>query len=105
MFSHRGVQNVLIDHTCCRVGMIDIEFDCLDQYEDIPGLFKKYMPECKNVKYWLASGLTIEDIKKVYEEHDNIVGFGELKLYDWFKDKPVYFKKISFAREVCKFSE
>lgn len=105
VFSHRGVQNNLILDCKSRVGMIDIEFDCLDQYKDIPQLYKKFMPECTNVRFWLASGLNIDDIKKVYEQNDNIAGFGELKLYNSFRGKEINFKKISFARQVCSFSK
>lgn len=103
LFSHRGL-NTLEFGKC--VGFIDIEFDHLDKYEDIPGLYDKYLPDIPSYNKILASGLTIDDIKKIYNAHqDRIAGFGELKLYDVFNDKPVNFKRISFARDVCKFSE
>ncbi|MDE7346344.1 MAG: amidohydrolase [Muribaculaceae bacterium] len=103
-FSHRGVNKM--SNAERRVGFADIELDCLDQYKDIPGMYDRMMPKCKGIGAWLATALKIEDIKEIYKRHPNdIVGFGELKLYDKFKGKPVNFKKISFAREVCKFSE
>ena len=103
-FSHRGVNKM--SSAELRVGFADIELDCLDQYKDIPGMYDRMMPKCERIGAWLATALKIEDIKEIYKRHPNeIKGFGELKLYDVFKDKPVNYKKISFAREVCKFSE
>lgn len=104
-FSHRGV-NRCPDDGRLKVGFADIELDCVNEYKDIPALYDRMMPKCPNVGVWLATGLTIEDIKEIYKRHpEDIKGFGELKLYDEFKGKPVKFKRISFAREVCKFSE
>lgn len=102
-FSHRGVNNQ--SNAELRVGFADIELDHLDEYKDIPGMYDKMMPKCERIGKWLATGLTIDDIKEIYKRHkSDIVGFGELKLYDEFKGKPVKYKRISFAREVCKFS-
>lgn len=101
-FSHRGPNKM--NTTEFKVGFADIELDCLNEYKDIPALYDRMMPKCNGIDRWLATGLTIDDIKKIYRNHPDIAGFGELKLYDEFKGKPVNFKKISFAREVCKFS-
>lgn len=102
-FSHRGINDQ--SNAEIRVGFADIELDHLDEYKDIPGMYDRMMPKCERIGKWLATGLTIEDIKEIYKRHPDIAGFGELKLYDEFKGKPVKFKRISFAREVCKFSE
>lgn len=102
LFSHRGLNPDSLCPMC--VGFADIELDHLKDY-DVPALYDKYLPQVRCM-YPLATGLTIDDIKSIYKAHkDKIAGFGELKLYDSFKDKPLNFKKISFAREVCKFSE
>jgi len=54
----------------------------------------------------LATSLNIEDIKKIYNQNpDKISGFGELKLYDTSRGEKINLKKISFAKDVCKFSE
>lgn len=102
-FSHRGINDQ--SNAELRVGFADIELDHLDEYKDIPGMYDKMMPKCERVIKWLATGLTIDDIKEIYKRHPDIAGFGELKLYDEFKGKPVKYKRISFAREVCKFSD
>lgn len=102
-FSHRGPNP--LNSTELRVGFADIELDHLDEYKDIPGMYDRMMPKCERIGKWLATGLTINDIKEIYRRHPDIAGFGELKLYDEFGGKPVKFKRISFAREVCKFSE
>ena len=53
----------------------------------------------------LATAVNIEDIKKIYSEFPNIIkGFGELKCYSSYQDKQVPYKKISFVKQVCKFS-
>lgn len=102
-FSHRGPNKM--SNAELRVGFVDIELDCLDEYKDIPAMYDRMMPKCERIGKWLATGLTINDIKEIYKRHtSDIVGFGELKLYDEFKGKPVKYKRISFAREVCRFS-
>lgn len=54
----------------------------------------------------LATGVTIEDIKSIYESHKEIIkGFGELKCYDEYKGEKVPYKKISFINQVCRFSK
>lgn len=103
-FSHRGVNEISV--TNLHVGFADIELDCLDEYKDIPGMYDKMMPKCKHIGIWLATGMTIGDIKEIYKRHPDLIrGFGELKLYDEYAGKPLKYKRISFAREVCKFSE
>jgi len=103
MFSHRGL-NKCKEHFTCSVCFADIEFDHMDEYKDIPALYEKYI----DIPCWkmLATALNIGDIKKIYNAHpDKIAGFGELKLYDKFKGYEVNYKHISFARQVCKFSD
>lgn len=103
-FSHRGVNET--SSAALRVGFADIEFDHLDEYKDIPGMYDKMMPKCERIGAWLATGLTIDDIKEIYKRHPDLIkGFGELKLYDEYAGKPLNYKRISFAHEVCRFSE
>ena len=112
LFSHKGDLKDPYKYGCNScVGFIDIELDSLKEYKDIPGLYKKFIEdhpeffENPNNKL-LASGLNIEDIKKIYDQNpDKISGFGELKLYDKVLGKKINLKKTSFAKEVCKFSE
>lgn len=88
------------------VGFADIVLRKPNQYKDMSKLYKTYIPKCPWVKYWLATGLDINSIKKVYEENrEYIRGFGELKLYDMYKGKEIDMKDIRFAKQVCKFSE
>ena len=48
---------------------------------------------------------TIEDIKTIYEKYPKIIkGFGELKCYNEYKGEKVPYKKISFVRQVCRYS-
>lgn len=104
-FSHRGPTIIQVNGNGLCVGFADIELDCPDKYKDIPKMYDDMMPKCKNIGVWLATGLTIKDIKEIYKRHPNeIKGFGELKLYNRFKNKQVDYKRISFAREVCEFS-
>lgn len=102
LFSHRGP----LEHNCAPcVGFADIELDHLDEYKDLPGMYRKYMDKFKGVR-WLATGMDINQIKEVAEAlGDRCAGFGELKLYDVFKDKEVPYKRISLAREVCRYSQ
>lgn len=88
------------------IGFVDIEYDCLNEYKDIPAMYDKYIKKKPADVRLLATALTVSDIKTIYNSHpDTIVGFGELKLYDSFKGKDVKFKHISFARDVCRFSQ
>lgn len=102
LFSHRGLCK---DSAAgVRVGFIDIEYDHIKDYKDVVALYDQYLPQLKN-DIVLASGTDIETIKSIYKKHsDQIQGFGELKLYDSFKDEKLNYKKISLAREVVKFS-
>lgn len=104
VFSHRGICDIN-KHYRASVGFADIEFDHLNEYKNIPDMYDKYMKDV-NVWKWLATALNIDDIKTIYNRHPHdIAGFGELKLYDNFRGKDINFKHISFARQVCKFSE
>jgi hypothetical protein len=105
-FSHRGPNPCTLP-VSRSVSFADIELDCLSEYKDLPGMYSKYIGELDPSKHsWCATGLDIDTIKTIYKEHsDVIVGFGELKLYDVFNGKDVKFKRISFAHEVCRFSE
>lgn len=87
------------------IGFADIDLNHVGKYKDMAGLYKKYMSSCPYVKYWLATGLDIDAIKKVYEEVPDIVGFGELKLYDDPNKVSKNYKSMSFLRQVMSFSE
>ncbi len=87
------------------VGFIDIEYDHLDEYKDIPAMYDEYIKKKPNEVRLLASATDFDDIKEIYNRHSDVIrGFGELKLYDSFKGKEVNFKRLSFARRVCEFS-
>ena len=102
LFSHRGLCEDSAAGT--RVGFIDIEYDQMENYKDIAALYDRYLPQLKN-DIVLASATDIETIKNIYKKHPTqIRGFGELKLYDSFKGEELNYKRISFAREVAKFS-
>lgn len=89
------------------IGFMDIEYDDIENIN----VLNSYTDYIKN--YWdkdkeilLATGVTIEDIKKVYEKYPGVIkGFGELKCYDKYGeiDKLPY-KKIKFVKDVVKFS-
>lgn len=112
LFSHRGSLKNPYRYECNScIGFIDIELDSLNEYKDIPGLYKKFIKEHPEFfenpnNKLLASGLNIDDIKNIYNQNpDKISGFGELKLYDTSHGEKINLKKISFAKDVCKFSE
>lgn len=87
------------------VGFADINLYNPDQYKNMSELYKIYIPKCPWVKYWLATGLDIDSIKKVYEENrEYIRGFGELKLYDDPDKTPKNYKNVGFLRKVMKLS-
>lgn len=87
------------------VGFMDIDFNHKNN------VVKAYDNYIEN--YWdeknellLATGFTIEDIKSIYEKHKTVIkGFGELKCYDTYLGEPVPYKKISFAKQVAKYSQ
>ena len=86
---------------------MDIEFNKLKKI-NVSDAYKRYIENDynKNTDILLATGVTIEDIKKVYNTYPKIIkGFGELKCYDLYKDEKLPFKKMNFVRQVLKFSE
>lgn len=88
------------------IGFMDIEYDDVDNIN----ILNSYTDYIKN--YWdkdkeilLATGITIEDIKSVYEKYKDIIkGFGELKCYDKYGDVKIPYKNIQFVKNVVKFS-
>lgn len=102
-FDHKSCLDSLMLTKQC-VGFADIDLYHPDEYKDMVSLYKRNMDKCKYVKYWLAAGLDIDSIKKVYNEVDGIAGFGELKLYDDPRKTPKNHKSIDFLRKVLKFS-
>lgn len=86
------------------VGFMDLEFDA--GKIDVLGAYDSFISsEYNDDVILLATGVTIEDIKAVFEKHrEYIKGFGELKCYDTYQDTPVPYKKISFVQSVCRLS-
>lgn len=90
----------------CYVGFMDIEYGDIKHIN----VLEAYTDYIKN--HWdkehellLATGITIEDIKAVYEKYKNIIkGFGELKCYDKYGDEKLPYKKIKLVRDVVKLS-
>lgn len=90
-----------------RVVFIDIEFDNIDKYN----FFNRYHQYIKSgykkdTDILLASGITIEDIEKIYNRYPKTIkGFGELKCYNKYLGEKIDYKKISFVEQVCDFSK
>lgn len=95
-----------IYHDMKMVGFMDIEFDNIDNYNTVK-LYDRFIDSVydSNKHILLATATNINDIKRIYKKHSNIIrGFGELKCYDKYQDKPVNYKDISFVNEVVSFS-
>ena len=86
------------------VGFMDIDFDHKNSVvESYDNYIKNHWNKDKEIL--LATGFTIEDIKSIREKHTNVIkGFGELKCYDTYLGKKVPYKKISFAKQVARYS-
>lgn len=87
-----------------RVGFMDLEYDRKNLR--IVQSYDRFIENDYNESIiLLATGTTIEDIKTIYEKYPKIIkGFGELKCYDEYKGEKVPYKKISFVRQVCRYS-
>lgn len=88
------------------VGFMDLEYDdidninVLDSYTDY---IENHLDKEKEIL--LATGITFDDIKSVYEKYPDIIkGFGELKCYDSYQGIKVPYKKISFVKNVMSYS-
>lgn len=88
------------------IGFMDIEYDdvdninVLDSYTDY---IKNHWDKEKEIL--LATGVTFDDIKSVYEKYPDVIkGFGELKCYDSYKDVKIPYKKIGFVKSVVHYS-
>lgn len=89
------------------VGFMDIEYDDIDNINVLDS-YKDYITNHwdKEKEILLATGITFDDIKAVYDKYPKVIkGFGELKLYDMYRDKKLPYKKISLVKQVAKFSE
>lgn len=86
------------------VGFMDLEYDRKNL--NVVKSYERFIDKHYNNNIiLLATGTTIEDIKTIYEKYPKIIkGFGELKCYDEYLGEKVPYKKISFVRQVCKFS-
>lgn len=87
------------------VGFMDLEYNRknLNVKKSYDNYIEKYI---NNSVILLATATNIEDIKSIYEKHSKVIkGFGELKCYDEYRGEKVPYKKISFVRQVCKFSK
>lgn len=88
------------------VGFMDIEYNdlkninVLDAYTDY---IKNHWEKEREIL--LATGITIEDIKSVFEKYPKIIkGFGELKCYDMYGNEKIPYKKIKLVKDVLKLS-
>lgn len=106
LFNHKGpIQN---KHDFEKyIGFMDIEYNdlkninVLDSYTNY---IENHWDEDKEIL--LATGITIEDVKSVYEKYPKIIkGFGELKCYDKYgEDLILPYKRIKFVKDIMKFS-
>lgn len=109
LFNHECIiddSKLKYDDEYKRVGFIDIEFDNLDKYNFIQN-YDNYINTHYDINkdILLVSATTIEDIEAIYNKYSAIIyGFGELKCYDKYQNKPINYKHIKFVRQVCKFS-
>lgn len=87
-----------------RIGFMDLEYDRKNLR--VAQSYDRFIENNYNESIiLLATGTTIEDIKTIYEKYPKIIkGFGELKCYDEYKGEKVPYKKISFVRQVCRYS-
>lgn len=89
-----------------RVGFMDIEYDDVSNI-NVLNAYTNYIKNHynKNTDILLATGVTIEDIKSVFEKYSkHIKGFGELKCYDMYRGEKIPYKKIKLVRDVLKLS-
>ena len=89
-----------------RVGFMDIEYDDVSNI-NVLNAYTNYIKNHynKNTDILLATGVTIEDIKSVFEKYPkHIKGFGELKCYDMYRGEKIPYKKIKLVRDVLKLS-
>ena len=90
----------------CRVEFMDIEYDDISNI-NVLNAYTNYINNHynKNTDILLATGITIDDIKSVFEKYpEYIKGFGELKCYDMYGDEKVPYKKIKLVKDVLKLS-
>lgn len=88
------------------VGFMDIEYNDVKNINTLE-TYSNYIKNSLNRKkvILLATGVTFEDIKSVYEKYPKIIkGFGELKCYDMYGDKKLPYKKIKLVKDVLKLS-
>lgn len=105
LFNHKSVNEFNDNRASKIVGFMDLEYDSINL--KVVDSYQKFIDNNynKDKHILLATGTNIEEIKSVFEKHKSIIkGFGELKCYDIYKGKKVPYKKISFVKEVCKFS-
>lgn len=107
LFNHKKLlpNTELLQYSHC-VGFMDLELDV--ENIDVISAYDNYIENSYNPEntILLATALNINDIKSIYNKYPEIIkGFGELKCYDTYKDLKVPYKKISFVRQVCKFSK
>lgn len=108
LFNHKKPLPQLIDKFEKRVGFMDIEYNDINNINVLDS-YKNYIKNHwdKDKEILLATGITIEDIKDVYNKYPKIIkGFGELKCYDEYGElKNLPYKKIKFVRDVVEFSK
>lgn len=99
-----------LNHNIRKIGFMDIWFPGIDDYTGTKSeqLYDKYIKSGvpSGVKL-LATAPDSDQIIHIYEQYkDYIVGFGELKCYDWSfgKETPIKlpYKDLKWVYEVCK---
>lgn len=88
------------------VGFPDIEFDNINSYKDnMLTLYRRYINKYYNKnQILLATAPTAEEAINIHKKIPKLIkGFGELKLYDSYRDQKINYKKISMVREVAKY--
>jgi hypothetical protein len=110
LFDHSGVIDTSLINTSYKcVCFADIAFRYLSKYKG-DSIIKYYDDFIHNhydpqKHILLATGIDAATIIKLYKKYPQFIkGFGELKCYDEYLGEKVPYKKISFVRQVCKFS-
>ena len=105
LFNHKKPIPKNYGFTKC-VGFMDLEYDDIDNInvlDSYTNYIKNHWDKEKEIL--LATGITFDDIKSVYEKYPDIIkGFGELKCYDSYIDTKVPYKKIGFVKNVVHYS-
>ena len=89
------------------IGFADIEFDHINDFDGkMIDIYDNYIKNhYNNNQILLATAPGSKEAIAIYEKFPNIIkGFGELKLYNKYRDKEIPYKKISIARDIAGYS-